>query len=117
MSFKKIATSATVAVAMLAAQIGPLAATASAGERHYGYSRHDGYRDYDSYRDYDRGSRREFRREHDRRDFRHGKRHAYGHNKHHYRKKDRTGRDIAIGLSALMIGAIIAAEASRSRGY
>jgi hypothetical protein len=97
MTISRKLTSITAAMALAVASLGTLTTSASAGGYrgdgygggHYsrGYDRHDGYRG-----DHYRGGR-------DR------------HSARHY-KKNNTGKYIAIGAAALMLG-IIASEASR----
>jgi hypothetical protein len=94
MTISRKLTSITTAVALAAAGLGAVTTTASAG----GY-RGDGYRGGDHYsRDYDR---------HDDRGYRGGRDRYYAH-----KKRNNTGKYIAIGAAALMLG-IIASEASR----
>lgn len=101
MSLKKILTTTSVVASLAAASIAPLASAANAGEWHghrnggyaeRGYhagsfgSRDRGYRDY-GYRNDD-----------------------YGYRRHH----DNTGRNIALGAFATILGLALAAEASRT---
>ena len=106
----KTLTAAVTALALSSQAIG-FASSASAYERHgdgYGYDRRfDGPRDRRDFgpRDF---NRRDFeRRDNGRRDFDRRPQHV------ERRKKDNTGRNIAIGLGAFMLGAIIASEAAR----
>lgn len=99
MTISRKLTSVTTAIALAAASLGT-ATTASAHDR-------DGYRgDYHG-RGYDRG----YEHHHDEyrgdRDYRGGRDRYYGR-----RHKDHTGKYVAIGAAALMLG-IIASEASR----
>jgi hypothetical protein len=100
MTISRKLTSITTAMAIAVASFGPLATAASAGGydgyrgdgyggRHY--SRHDGHGDYRHY------------------GYRGGRDRYYSRN---YRKRDNTGKYVAIGAAALMLG-IIASEASR----
>ncbi|MBI1648429.1 hypothetical protein [Hyphomicrobium sulfonivorans] len=91
--FTAVATAAAIAIGSL----GTLTTAAEAGPRHGGYG---GGKHYShggpgyGHGHYNRGR-------------------GYGHNHHrHYRKKDNTGKYIAIGAAALMLG-VIASEASR----
>jgi hypothetical protein len=98
MTFTKQLTSLAAAAAIAATSLVPLATTASA---------HDGYKDRDGYsRNWDGNGRgnRNWDGDYD------GPRHyrAYSHHRH----RDNTGKYIAIGLGALMLG-IIASEAGR----
>lgn len=94
MTISRKLTSITTAVALAAASLGSFATAASAHERDYGY-RGDHYsRGYDGYRgDGYRGGRDRY----------------YA---RHHKKKDKTGKYIAIGAAALMLG-IIASQAAR----
>lgn len=101
----KTLTAAVTALVLSGQAIG-FASNAAAYDRYNGGNgydrRYDGPR-YDGPRDY---GRRDFdRRDFDRRD--QGPRYVEN------RKKDKTARNIAIGLGAFMLGAIIASEASR----
>lgn len=100
MTISRKLTSVTTAIALAAASVGT-ATTASAHDR-------DGYRG-----DYGRGYGRGYEHHHDGyrgdRGYRGGRDEYYG---RHYRKKDHTGKYVAIGAAALMLG-IIASEASR----
>lgn len=91
MSFKKITTSAIVAMSLLAANLSPLATAANAG---------DGWRKHN-----DRGYSRKYD----------GPRHRYTYNRH--RDRDHNGRNVAkglaIGLGILAVGSILASEAHR----
>ncbi|MDH4983329.1 hypothetical protein [Hyphomicrobium sp. D-2] len=91
--FTAVATAAAIAVGSL----GTLTTAAEAGPRHGGYygGKHynhggPGY-GHGHYKNRGRG---------------------HGHHHGHYRKKDNTGKYIAIGAAALMLG-VIASEASR----
>ena len=97
MTISRKLTSITTAIAIAVASFGPLATSASAG----------GYRDGDGYggRHYSRHDDRGYRG-----DGYHGGRDRYY--ARHYRKRDNTGKYIALGVGALMLG-IIASEASR----
>jgi len=104
MTISRKLTSITTAIAIAVASFGPLATSASAG----GYRGGDGYGGGYSHHG-DRGYDR-----HDRGDYRHygyrgGRDRYYARN---YRKRDNTGKYIALGVGALMLG-IIASEASR----
>jgi Ni/Co efflux regulator RcnB len=98
MSFRKTVTSAMIAATVAVGSIVPLASAAQARDHDRDGRRGHGYED----------SRRDFGRDH-RRDRRH---HGY---RHH--RKDKHGRNIAIGAFATILGLAIAAEASRDRGY
>ncbi|MGQ0457284.1 MAG: hypothetical protein ACT4OU_09495 [Hyphomicrobium sp.] len=101
MSIAKKFTSAALAATMAFGALTPLAATANARDwDRGGYSEHRG--GYD--RGYDRG-----RRFDDYRDFR--RREA----RHH--RRDKRGRNLAIGAFAAIVGLAIAAEASRAHRY
>jgi hypothetical protein len=92
MTITRKLTSITTAIALAAASLGTLTTAASAHDRD-GY-RGDGHRISRGYdRDYRRGGRDRY----------------YA---RHYRKRDNTGKYVAIGAAALMLG-IIASEASR----
>jgi hypothetical protein len=97
MTTTKKLTSMLTATALAATALVPMATTASA---HDGYKGGNGYsRDWDG----DRRGSRHWKGGYD------GPRHyRYGHRRH----KDNTGKYIAIGLGALMLG-IIASEAGR----
>jgi hypothetical protein len=99
MTISRKLTSITTAMAIAVASFGPLATSASAG----GY---DGYRG-DGYggRHYSRHDARGYRGD----GWRGGRDRYYARN---YRKRDNTGKYVAIGAAALMLG-IIASEASR----
>jgi hypothetical protein len=96
MTVSRKLTSITTAVALAAASLGSVTTAASANDRGYGY-RGDHYsRGYDGYRgDYG---------------YRGGRDRYYA--RHYKKKRDNTGKYIAIGAAALMLG-IIASEASR----
>lgn len=98
MSFRKTVTSGLMATSVAMASVMPLASAAQARDYDRDGRRGHGYED----------SRRDFGRDH-RRDWRH-----YGY-RHH--RKDKHGRNIAIGAFATILGLAIAAEASRDRGY
>lgn len=94
--FTAVATAAAIAIGSL----GTLTTAAEAGPRHGGHGYYGGGKHYShggpgyGHGHYNRGR-------------------GYGHNHHrHYRKKDNTGKYIAIGAAALMLG-VIASEASR----
>jgi len=91
MTFTRKLTSTITAVAIAAASFGTLATSANAGPRGHGhgYSQHHNHGYYGGYR----GGRDRY----------------YARN---YRKKNNTGKYIAIGAAALMLG-IIASEAGR----
>ena len=97
MTISRKLTSITTAIALAAASLGTVTTSASAG----------GYRDGDGYggRHYSRHDGRGYRGD----DYR-GGRNRYS--ARHYRKRDNTGKYIALGVGALMLG-IIASEASR----
>jgi hypothetical protein len=97
MTISRKLTSITTAIAIAVASFGPLATSASAG----------GYRDGDGYggRHYSRHDNRGWRDD----GYRGGRNRYYA---RHYRKRDNTGKYIALGVGALMLG-IIASEASR----
>ena len=110
MTFTKQLTSLATAAVIAATALGPMATAASATEWRQAaggnYSRNwDGDHDGDRHRDGDRRGSRHWDGDHDDgpRDHR-----RYGHRRH----KDNTGKYIAIGLGALMLG-IIASEAGR----
>ena len=116
MTISRKLTSITTAIAIAVASFGPLATSASAGGYRDGdgyggrhYSRHDdrGYRGGDGYggRHYSRHDDRGYRGD----GYRGGRDRYYA---RHYRKRDNTGKYIALGVGALMLG-IIASEASR----
>jgi hypothetical protein len=96
MTISRKLTSITTAMAIAVASFGPLATSASAG----------GYRDGDGYggRHYSRHDDRGYRGDYG---YRGGRDRYYGR-----KKKNNTGKYIAIGAAALMLG-IIASEASR----
>lgn len=106
MSLKKTITSAAVALSVAAGSMAPLALSANAGgyrDGGYGYSR--------GYEPYHRAAPRHFN---------HGPRYGYGYGHPYYykRHKNRTGKYIALGIGAALLGAIIASEGSRGhRGY
>lgn len=103
MTISRTLTSLSVAAAVAASALIPLASTANAG------SRHDGARHYDGGGSYRHAAPRHL-------DY--GPRHSdYGHG-YAYRKKKRNnvGPAIALGIGALMLG-IIASEHSRGRRY
>lgn len=88
-------TSLATAAALAATALGPLATSASAeGWR-------DGRRGGPDYA---------YSQQHNWKGHKNGKRHRYGHRRHH--KRDNTGKYIALGVGALMLG-IIASEAAR----
>ncbi|KWT71050.1 hypothetical protein APY04_0712 [Hyphomicrobium sulfonivorans] len=97
-------TAITTAAAIAIGSLGTLTTAAEAGPRHGGYG---GGKHYShggpgyGHGHYNRG---------------HGhyknRGHGHGHHHGHYRKKDNTGKYIAIGAAALMLG-VIASEASR----
>jgi hypothetical protein len=90
-------TSIATAAALAATALGPLATSASAeGWR-------DGRRGGPDYA---------YSQQHNWKGDRHGKRHRYGHRHHRHHKRDNTGKYIALGVGALMLG-IIASEAAR----
>ncbi|MCZ7594006.1 MAG: hypothetical protein M5U16_03155 [Hyphomicrobium sp.] len=92
MTISRKLTSITTAIALAAASLGSVTTAASAHERDYGY-RGDHYsRGYDRHDGYRGGRDRYYAR--------------------HHKKKDKTGKYIAIGAAALMLG-IIASQASR----
>lgn len=99
MSFKKILTTAVVSASVVAGSLIPLASAANAGNwqnRHgieRGYNGHnDGWNNRRHSRAYEN----------------------YGHRRH----RDHTGRNLAIGAFATILGLAIAAEANRgSRNY
>ncbi|MDP1640516.1 MAG: hypothetical protein Q8L61_06355 [Hyphomicrobium sp.] len=96
MTISRKLTSITTAMAIAVASFGPLATSASAG----------GYRDGDGYggRHYSRHDDRGYRGDYG---YRGGRDRYYGR-----KRKNNTGKYIAIGAAALMLG-IIASEASR----
>ena len=98
MTISRKVTSITTAIALAAASLGAVSTTASAG----GYRGGDGY--------YGGGGR------HYARSYNGGYRGDYGYrggrDRYYARKKKNTGKYIAIGAAALMLG-IIASEASR----
>lgn len=89
--FTAVATAAAIAIGSL----GTLTTAAEAGPRHgyYGGKHYHGGHGH-GHRHYKNRGR------------------GYGHHHRHYRKKDNTGKYIAIGAAALMLG-VIASEASR----
>jgi|CXWK01.1.fsa_nt_gi hypothetical protein len=101
MTFKKILTTAVVSASIAAGSLIPMASAANAGNwnkgRSHGYER--------SFKGGDHGRR--FNRHHDGRQYGYG----YGHRRHH---RDNTGRNLAIGAFATILGLAIAAEASRN---
>ena len=98
MTVSRKLTSITTAIALAAVSLGTVTTTASAG----GYGR-DGY-GYGGGRHYARGYDGDYRGDHG---YRGGRDRYYGR-----KKKNNTGKYIAIGAAALMLG-IIASEASR----
>ena len=102
MTISRKLTSIATAVALAAAGLGTV--TTSAGAHDYGG---DGYRGggYDGGRSYSRHDDRGWRDD----GYRGGRDRYYA---RHYKKKNNTGKYIAIGAAALMLG-IIASEASR----
>ncbi|MDP1908813.1 MAG: hypothetical protein Q8K85_10970, partial [Hyphomicrobium sp.] len=94
MTISRKLTSITTAIAIAVASFGPLATSASAG----GY---DGYRGGDGYggRHYSRHDGRGYRGD----GYRGGRNRYYA---RHYRKRDNTGKYIALGVGALMLGII-----------
>ena len=107
MTISRKLTSITTAIALAAASLGTVTTSASAGgyrgDGIYGHpgAYSHGYNRYD-----DRG----YRGDHYRGDHYRGGRDRYY--ARHYKKKNNTGKYIAIGAAALMLG-IIASEASR----
>jgi hypothetical protein len=117
MTITRKITAMTTAAALAFTAMAPLATTASA--EGYRDGRHGGpeiIQVRGEKRDWNRGERN-FRRG-DQRDWKRNKRHAKRYNhwddrRHHRRhKRDNTGKYIALGIGALMLG-IIASEASR----
>ncbi len=95
MNIKRKLTSITTAAALAASALGPLATSASA----------EGWRDgRRGGPDYAYSERNDWK------GGRHGKHNRYAHRRH--RKHDNTGKYIALGVGALMLG-IIASEAAR----
>ena len=86
-----------LAAAIAASALGTFTTAASAHDRYGG--RGDGVYNYS--RDYDGYNGRDFRR--------HNRNQYYA---RHYRKRDNTGKYIALGVGALMLG-ILASEAAR----
>jgi hypothetical protein len=93
MTMTRTFTSIATAAALAATALGPLATSASAEGRRDGRRGGPDYAYSD--KNWDGGH--------------HGKRHRYAHRRH---KRDNTGKYIALGVGALMLG-IIASEASR----
>ena len=89
MSFKKITTSAVVAMSLLAANLSPLATAANAG---------DGWRKHN-----DRGYSRHYD----------GPRHRYAYKRDRGHSGKNVAKGIAIGLGILAVGSILASEAHR----
>ena len=104
MTISRKLTSITTAIAIAVASFGPLATSASAG----GYRGGEGYYGGGGYggggRHYSRGYGGDYRGDYGHR----GGRDRY----YAFKKKNNTGKYIAIGAAALMLG-IIASEASR----
>ncbi|MCC7253445.1 hypothetical protein [Hyphomicrobium sp.] len=89
MSFKKLTTSAAVIASLLAANLGPVATAANAGD---GWHRNDGRgysRHYDGPRHY------------------HGPRHRYSYKRHRHNHGKDIAKGIAIGLGVLAVGSIL----------
>ncbi|MBK9078358.1 MAG: hypothetical protein WBP38_01100 [Hyphomicrobium sp.] len=115
MSIKSVITSAVIS-AMAAGSLLPMASAANArdfnGHRDGGssYSRHSNQ--YSNYNNHNRGWRRHG-----------GQNYAYGgprrHNGYYGRHRDHTGRNLAIGAFATILGIAIASEISRDHrgGY
>ncbi|MFA5949100.1 MAG: hypothetical protein WC807_02325 [Hyphomicrobium sp.] len=101
-SFKKIATSAAVIASILVAQAGPLASAATAGGRNDSFSGERSFR-------HDNGNHDDFR---GLRDGRGGRHNSFGYRRGGH--SDHSGRNIAIGLSALALAAILAAQGHRN---
>lgn len=101
MTISRKLTSITTAIALAAASLGTVTTSA------YAHDRGDGYRGggYDVGRYYSRHDDRGWRDD----GYRGGRNRYYA---RHYKKKNNTGKYIAIGAAALMLG-IIASEASR----
>jgi Ni/Co efflux regulator RcnB len=96
MTITRKLTSITTAVALAAAALAPMTTAASAEGWHNGRRGGDYAYARSERRDWDRG------------DYRDGRRH-YAHRRH---RRDNTGKYIALGVGALMLG-IIASEAAR----
>lgn len=101
MTIARKITGVTTAAAIAITALVPMATAASAegwrggnrGERHYAYN-----------------DRRNFKKRH------HARKHDRRHQRRHYvvrRKRDNTGKYIAIGVGALLLGAILADSAHR----
>jgi hypothetical protein len=104
MTILKNITAMTTALALGVTALAP-AAGAHDGPRNYGGNGgYGGYNGYSQQRNYDRGYDRGYNRGYD-----NGPRGAYAYRRH---KRDNTGKYIALGVGALMLG-IIASEASR----
>ena len=102
MTISRKLTSITTAIALAAASLGAVSTTASAGgyrggDGYYGGGGYGGGRHYS--RGYDGGYRGDYG-------------YRGGRDRYYARKKHNTGKYIAIGAAALMLG-IIASEASR----
>jgi len=98
MTITRKLTSTLTALAIAAASLAPLATSANAGPRGYGHGHGYGY-GYGHGHHYDHGYD----------GYRGGRDRYYA---RHYRKKNNTGKYVAIGAAALMLG-IIASEAGR----
>jgi len=86
-------TSITTALALAAAALGPMATAASAEGGWHGKGRHGGHH----------------AARHDARNWGRGGRHRYAHRRH---RRDHTGKYVALGVGALMLGVILS-EAAR----
>ena len=114
MSPAKVMTTAILAASVAAGSLIPLSSAANARDWN---GHRDGHRDGPRIerfepRDHDRVNRwgeprRNYRTQYDYRDANAG----------HYRKRDHTGRNVAIGIFAAMLGLAIASEASRANNY
>ena len=127
MSLNTIITSTVLAASLAAGSLVPLSTAAQAGERnHYGsgygprvehfeprgFEPHRQYRNYES-RGYGRDHRWHRPRHDDRAAYRQAQR-AWHDDDDRPRKRDHTGRSIAIGAFAAILGLAIISEANRS---
>jgi len=97
-----------VIASILVAQVGPLATAATAGGRNDSFSSERGPRNFG----HDNGNHNDFRSPRGGHGG-HNNGFGYGHGGH----RDHSGRNIAIGLSALMLAAILAAQGHRDYGH
>ena len=125
MSVRKLITTAVVTTSLVAGSAAGLATSAQAGDwRHddggYGQE-HSNYRAWNG----DRSTNQDWNRGRGPRNWDAGPRRDYDHDTRpapapqvvYKKKKDRTGRNIALGVGIVLLGAILAAEAGRGHGH